>query len=472
MRCLALAQAWQDVGGKAVFAMSVRAPALEHRLAVEGIEVVRLNTVCGSDDDAVQTSALASEREASFVVADGYHFGAHYQRRIKSEGLQLTLLDDYGHAEHYFADFVVNQNLGAHAELYQNREPYTRLLVGIQYVLLRQQFLNYRDWLRPIPDVAHNVLVTLGGGDPNNVTSNVIKALATMDVKVKVVVGSSNPHGANLKSEIGQLRNQPELITNASNMPDLMAWADIAISAGGSTCWELAFIGLPSLVLILADNQRPVAEALNSVAAACKTTLEDVANDLDALLIDSDRRRSMNRRGRELVDGGGAQRLVSQMSDVSLHLRRAREDDSKLLWEWANEPEVRLLSFSTGSVSWASHVKWFERKLNDPHCRIFIGEDVGDTPCGQVRFDWNEAGAAEVDVSLDKRKRGSGMGTKLLDAAAKKIFQESPVRMIHAYVKLENAKSLRAFEKAGFKKLGLDAVRGHRAVHFIRDRNE
>jgi len=469
MRCLALAQAWQDTGGRTTFAMAMDAPAIEARLKAEGMHVVRLEVDAGGTDDVAHTVDLARKLEAQVVVVDGYHFGADYQRTIKDAALPLLFIDDNGHASHYYADLVLNQNLHADSSLYTNREPYTQLLLGTRYVLLHRQFLKWRGWKREIPDRARKVLITLGGGDPDNVTGKVLKALASLDAEIKVAVGGSNSHVEHLKVDIRQLKNNAELIVDATNMPDLMSWADVAVAAGGTTSWELAFMGLPSLVLVLADNQQAVADALDSAGAASKTTLRRVAAELDALAGNVGKRRAMSQRGRRLVDGSGARRVVMKMAGVPFRLRQAREEDCKMLWQWVNEPEVRSSAFSSEPILWESHAKWFERKLNARNCRIFIGVDEADTPFGQVRFDWNEVGDAEVDVSLVKSKRNVGLGTSLLDEASKKIFQESPVQMIHAYIKVENVKSLHAFERAGFKKIGVDAVHGHHAIHFIRE---
>jgi len=262
MRCLALAQAWQDTGGRVVFLMATEAPAVEARLQSEGMEVIHLPVQPGSRDDAIQTADLARRVGADWVVVDGYHFGADYQRTIRGLGLHLLFIDDHGHADHYSADLVLNQNIHAHEGIYKNREPYTRLLLGTRYVLLRREFLKWRGWKREIPEVARKVLVTMGGSDPDNVTLKVIQALQQVDVdglETIVVVGGGNPHYEELQSSVQESRFPVLLESNVTNMPELMAWADVAVSAGGSTSWELAFMGVPALVLILANNQRSIA---------------------------------------------------------------------------------------------------------------------------------------------------------------------------------------------------------------------
>ncbi len=324
MRCLALAQAWQEQGGKALFAAVDLPPALERRLEAEGMDVVRLDVSPGSDEDAARTMALAQKSRAVWVVVDGYHFGADYQQVLKRAGLWLLFIDDYGHAGHYYADLVLNQNIHADESLYRHREPYTRLLLGTDYVLLRREFWPWRGWRREIPEVARKVLVTLGGGDPDNQTLKVIRALQRVEVaglEAVVVVGGSNPHYAELEDAIRHSPFAIRLVRNVTNMPELMAWADVAISAGGSTCWELAFFGLPNVLLTLADNQRGIAEMLSKVGVGLNLGwYEDVVNGQVAqallrLVNDREQRQRMSRAGRDLIDGQGSERVVSMLNE-------------------------------------------------------------------------------------------------------------------------------------------------------------
>ena len=177
MRCLALAQAWQDVSSDVIFIMATKTPAIEARLKSEGMEVVYIPVQIGSVEDARETINLTRKFDTDWIVVDGYSFGGDYQKIIKDDGLRLLMIDDYGHAEHYYGDIVLNQNISADEKLYVNREPYTQLLLGVKYTLLRREFWQWRGWKREIPIVARKVLVTLGGSDPDNVTLKVIQAL-------------------------------------------------------------------------------------------------------------------------------------------------------------------------------------------------------------------------------------------------------------------------------------------------------
>jgi len=480
MRCLALAQAWQDTGGHVIFLMAMESPPLEARLRSEGMEVVHLPVQPGSTDDAIQTAALARQVGAGWVVVDGYHFDAGYQRAIKDQGLLLLFVDDIGHAEHYYADLVLNQNIHAHEGLYQSREPYTRLLLGTRYVLLRREFLKWRGWKREIPEVARRVLVTMGGSDPDNVTFKVIRALQQVDVdglEAIVVVGGSNPHYEELQSAVQNSSFPIQLESNVTDMPELMAWADAAVSSGGSTSWELAFLGLPSVVIVLAQSQQPVAERLHEAKIALSLgwhvnlSCDDIGKAITRLLKEKEIRTGMARRGRELVDGDGVTRVLMHLRGERLRLRLVREEDCKKIWEWANDPDVRAVSFLSEPVPWEEHLKWFRSKLNNNDCLFLVCLESEDLPIGQVRFDiMREEKEAVISVSVDRNYRGKGYGSAMIRLASQMLFGLSGVNTIHAYIKQNNEPSIRAFMKAGYRKSGVTMIKGHQAVHLILER--
>ena len=324
MRCLALAQAWQDAGGKAVFAMAESTVAIRERLMAERIEVRGIGGAVGSLADAGGTAEFGRASGADWVVLDGYRFSADYQRRIRESGAKVLWIDDNGHAEHYFADVVVNQNVHARESLYRNREAGCRLLLGPRYAMLRREFFEWREWKREIRARGARVLVTLGGSDPGNATLAVVEALRLAgieDLEGVIVIGGSNPHAESIARAAEGLAGSIRLLRNATNMPELMAWADVAISAAGATCWEMCLMGLPAVVIEVAENQRNIAEQLGRLGIAIhaggahRVSTVGLSEETTKLLLSAERREEMSRKGRELVDGLGAVRVVREMQE-------------------------------------------------------------------------------------------------------------------------------------------------------------
>lgn len=478
MRCLALAQAWQDKGGKIVFISHCKNDALRQRITAEGFDFISLDKPHPDPLDINFTLGMVkklnipdSKRETWFVV-DGYHFDATYQKSIKEAGYKLLWIDDYGHADHYYADLVLNQNISADPSFYNNREPYTQLLLGTRYALLRREFERWQGWQREIPPIARKVLVTLGGGDPDNVTLKIIQALKEADLlglEAQIVIGPANPHLELLKKEIGD-ESRRHLLTNVAEMPDLMAWADVAISASGSTCWELAFMGLPGIILMTAENQRGNAEALDGESIGINLgwpqdlSVERITAQLKHLMMNSEMRSLMSLRGQNLVDGYGGRRLGKIIAGETLKLRPVLSEDSEMVWKWANDHSVRAVSFSEALITWEEHIRWFQERISRPYFYIALNQD--DLPVGQVRFDQKEAETV-ISVMIDDAWRNRGYGVTLIRTACEEIFLNSDVKAIHAYLKPDNEASRMAFIRAGFKETGNNVRHDYPASHFI-----
>jgi len=152
-------------------------------------------------------------------------------------------------------------------------------------------------------------------------------------------------------------------------------------------------------------------------------------------------------------------------------LKRARQEDCRLIWKWANDPDVRAVSFSSKPIPYDTHTEWFKAKLSDSNCLFYIAEEITHGPVGQVRYDMNGT-EATISVSLDRSFRGKGYGSLIIARASEQVFATTCINMIHAYVKKENTGSVKAFIKAGFK-LHDDTIVNHQhAKHILRIKEE
>jgi UDP-2,4-diacetamido-2,4,6-trideoxy-beta-L-altropyranose hydrolase len=339
MRCLSLAQAINNNKNKTVFVTNISSSFLEDRLISEGIEVHYLPENLDQLTDIQETIKIVQKLQKEWVIVDGYHFNGEYQKQLKKAGLKVLFFDDYGHCDYYYADIILNQNLGANKNLYLNRKNYTQLLLGTNYTLLRKEFWQWREWQRGINPVAKKILVTLGGSDPDNFTLKVIKALYSLSIlpnleiddiplireelEVIVIVGGSNPHFQELSSFCQSLDFNITLKRNVTNISELMAWADLAIAAGGSTNWELAFMGLPSIIITIADNQKEIAEKLGQMGLTIslgwheEVTVEMIAEAIAKLKESPEQRYQMSKQGRKLIDGYGSSRVLEKMGLIN-----------------------------------------------------------------------------------------------------------------------------------------------------------
>ena len=322
MRCLALAQAWQDAGGSAIFAMVEPPPSIHARLQGEGIEVIQLPGIAGTLDDSEQTSRCAPKCEANWLVLDGYHFGADYELSLKRAGHRLLSVDDYGQLQHHSADIVLDQNPQVPSHAYTQTEADCKLLLGSKYVLLRREFRHWSEWERVIPNSGCSVLITMGGSDPDNLTGHALQALAAAqidDLEVTVVIGGSNPHSNPLEVVEPEMRSRVRLLTDAKEMAQIMCASDVAIIAAGGTLWESLFMQCAVLSYARNPVQRAIVENLQDEGAAVSlggglnADKAHTSQLLRELVRSYEQRSKLSKKGRELIDGLGAQRVVGVM---------------------------------------------------------------------------------------------------------------------------------------------------------------
>lgn len=461
MRCFALAQGLQDSGYDVHFAVSECPEALVKKIKAEKLSVLKIKSKAGSQKDAGETAKLAEKKKCAWVITDGYIFSDEYQGIIKDNGFRLLFIDDYGHCRKYCADIILNQNLYAGTHFYPETAPFTRILLGTQYALLRKEFSPYMHWRRQVSEKASKMLVTLGGSDPDNTTLKIIRAVknSRLGLQVKIVAGGANPHIKSLEKEISKSQDL-QILKNVSDMPKLMAWADIVITGGGSTCWETCFMGLPNIITYCADNQKPIASSLEATGAAINLghninlTEKKLVSTLKNIVGDAETRSRMSEKGRLLVDGMGAERIIYSMG--GLFLRKAEKKDCRFIWELSNSKIVREVSFSKNQIPWEHHKEWYEKMLKDKNCFFCVAETVDGKRAGQVRLRINRKDAV-ISTSLALEFRGKGHGNILIYEASHTLMANSKVKKVHAYIRPENKGSMKSFEKAGFRQVELDS---------------
>ncbi len=482
MRCLALAESWHRRGGPVTLLSSRLNPALRQQTEVLGIGFAEIPIPHPNTSD-LHSSCSALEKashdssELPWVVLDGYHFDTAYQSLLRSAGCRLMVIDDTAHLPRYDADIILNHGLTAQ-QLAYNCAPDTLLLLGTRFALLRPEFQRWHGVVRHCPDVARKVIVTLGGSDANNTTLKIIEALeqiSTPDLEVRVIVGPLSPHLAELQQSIASLSSRFCLETGVTDTAPLMAWAELAVAAGGTTSWELAFMKVPALIFILAENQAAAAKALEAFGAArClgrpgDLNPEEIANAISDLAHDKEARQRMNQCGEVLVDGRGVQRVLEVMrygvNDGALRLRTACQEDALLLWHWANNPETRSKSFVSEPISWVAYEAWYGEKMASPDTRLWVLE-CRHVPVGEVRYDRTDVDTAQVNFSVASAYRGKGLGSQLLRLSADLAGRELGVRAVEGVSPAQNVASNRALLRAGFRVIEEKSIAGHPSFVF------
>ncbi len=435
-RSQALCEAWVRAGGRAVIATDRLLPLWQGRADRAGVE-----TVLVPDANLFPVETLGSP---DWLVLDGYGFGIAAQELGRQQAKRVAVIDDYGILDCHFADLVIDQNAGSSNANYPNTLPTTRLLLGPSHALLRNEFHQARiarELGEPSGPAGQTTLLVSLGGEPTSVLARQYSTLI-----------------ANVPSPW-----QVSGLTMVDDVPATMLAAHAALSAAGTTVWELACLGRPMALVAVAPNQEPVARAMQNLGAAMvldpPPRLDSGANvaRLRSLLLDADVRATLSTRASELVDGQGAARVTAALRAAMLEVRPVQPDEGELLLAWANDPAVRAASWSTAPIPRADHLRWLERRHADPRTIPYLALTSG-TAIGQIRFDVTTE--AEIGFSVAEEYRGHGFGPALLIAGVQQFRHDhDPDRLlaITAWVKAGNPASAQAFLIAGFRETTANA---------------
>lgn len=323
MRMMALAQALVKSGWQVRLHYHTCPPKLISQFEQTGATTHQLTLHQNNGETLKQ---IAEDLNAQLIVVDGYQFDDSYMDKLKGSEATVMMMDDYQHCQQYHADIIVNQNIGAQDYHYICSNPDTRLLLGTDYVLLREEFIKAQTWSKA-QDQQLQILITLGGADSDNISAKLLTAtkLALDQLckttnkiyRVILVAGTANPNKASLIEQIERQKSKHtnfEILTDVSDMATLIASSSLVISAGGGTVWEAACLARANMVVILADNQRGISKfadlgAIYNLGLAKDIEPSNVAGQI-VDFVQSSQFLSMPKIAQTLVDGQGASRIV------------------------------------------------------------------------------------------------------------------------------------------------------------------
>lgn len=432
---------------------------------------------CDWRSDADATREVVQPIQPDWLIVDHYALAREWEEALQGCYRKLMVIDDLADRAHT-ADIVVDQTLGRHPDDYAEQVQATTVrLTGSRYALLRPEFAQWRAAAltrRTGQCTPHHLLINLGGVDA---ASNMPRILAVAadywagPIKagpITVVMGAASPALA----EVRQIIHDTHGITleiGTTDMAGLLSKADLAIGAAGTSAWERCALGLPTLMLTCADNQRQIAEALHDAGAAIKLgdahqlKAADLHRALDAI-VEPETYQRMCWNAANVCDGYGTLRVRMAMAAPDfektvanqLALRPAAHWDAEYLFYLQTRPGVRDWSVNPQAPSWQEHQTWCRQRLNASESGLYIVYNAVDA-VGMVRFDrlddTSTRGAAErisskeISLIVDPGHAGQGWGAQAVKIA---IGLQSASRVM-ARIHPRNKPSQRVFEKAGFR---------------------
>ena len=279
--------------------------------------------------DAQETAAILAGQQPDWLVVDHYALDQRWEEALAPHYRRLLVIDDLADRPHD-CDLLLDQNLGRSPQHYATLVPeHCTVLAGPRYALLRPEFARLRQCSlqrraqRPI----ERLLITMGGVDAGNATGRVLEALAACtlpsDCRITVVMGAAAPWLDQVRSLAKRLAVPTEVAVDVDDMAQRMADADLAIGAAGGTAWERCCLGLPTLVVVLAQNQWPGARALQQAGAAVLLgEASEIAHGLPPLMrdvLDLQRLAGISAAASAVADGLGAERVMQSMGVAHGH---------------------------------------------------------------------------------------------------------------------------------------------------------
>ncbi len=457
MRCLALAEAWQDAGGTASFLSAELPDALQSRIRAHGMGFARIDAIPGSLEDAILSAGQGQRLNAGWMVVDGDRFRGEFLKHIQSTGIRVLLIDDFADRESFPADLIVNADVGVDAKPYRRRGSDAQVLAGPGYVLLRREFRVPR---QRRPGVKGNrFLVTLGGSDPDELTPRIATALAgCAELQLTVVAGAAYSDAAAL-----QRLSAPNIrvVVDSQNIADLMSESDMAVIAAGGTLWELLSMGCAVLSYARNTVQKSVVESLAKDGVVVDLG-ETVHFDPSRLVFEVRRlaaspalRQQMATRGRALVDGLGAGRVVEAMLQLTVGMVPVIESDREEFLRMAVRHFSELNPAFVPKTDWTQ--RYFPSILSNPNYFLrwimFEGERAGFILFGieDHRFLPRKTGAIhELYVLPELRRRGMAKACAI--QAIRELWTHSPSKIQLEVVEGRTA-AVALWESLGFHKV-------------------
>ena len=322
MRCLSIAERLRRMGEQVCFLTADESAAA--LLRVRGYEVRVLHTDYSHMEEETQSLLEALEElTPRTVLIDSYFVTEKYLEELRRH-VRTAYMDDM-YAFSYPVDLLVNYNLYGTEFGYREDASLkgTKLLLGPDYVPVREEFTNvaYR-----VKEQAERVLITTGGSDTYNIAGQLLEEFFRQgsELDFEVVSGAMNPHLSDLKRLAEQHRNLT-VHSNVQNMSELMRKCDVAVSAGGSTMYELSAVGVPTLCFSFADNQQRLAESfgekklavyMGNYLADGRQLIRNICAETVRLAENFEERAGLSGRARGLVDGLGAERIADELRSL------------------------------------------------------------------------------------------------------------------------------------------------------------
>ena len=409
--------------------------------------------------DFTETAHILSQNQPDWLIIDHYEIDHEWETEVRSKfpDLKIMVIDDLVNRKHD-CDILLDQTYGRTPREYSDLVPKSSgFCLGTDFALLRAEFSKLREQARQDTkqdkDSCH-ILVTLGGGDTGHalkIIGGAFKELAKDHLfSATVITGNT---AKELLSEFDMPTHDIECRDFSDDLAGEMMKSDIVIGAGGGTSWERCCLGLPTVVLTMADNQIEIARILHekNAAISVNTVIDEITIAVNSLISDPSLRSVMSQNAAELCDGRGVVRVIRNILLSSFKIEIATLDDAQFIYDARYADGAAQYYRSNSIPEFEGHVAWLKNALADDD-RLLVCVSMGGEKIAHIRLDKNPGmqDRGEIGICLDKNWRGRGIGRAILDAG-NEYFAALGIFKIDAEVHENNNASAQVFEQAGYE---------------------
>ena len=481
MRCLVLAKILKENNSNVEFICRQHQGHLVNKIRLNGFNVYELDSLekvpvnnalpyshmlgTTQNQDANDCIRLLKNKKIDWLIVDHYAIDEEWQIKLNPYYKKLMVIDDLANRNHR-CDILLDQTFGRELEDYSGLTPkYCNLLLGSKYALLRTEFFEWRDYSlkRRINPKFNQLLVNMGGFDASNVTGRIVRELQTCtlpnEITITIVMSAKSPHLKDVLIAVDELPYKSEILLDVDNMAEIMANADIAIGASGSSSLERCCMGLPSIQIVIASNQIFLAQML---ATYNIVKLLTEFNEIGCFLEDTAKwMKRASDLASNICDGKGGYKVFNTLSDYKIVLDKFGEvelcnyinlnnNDKIFVLSMRNHPQIKKWMHNQEDISEKKHIAFIKNLENDVKKRYFLVK-YKDNIIGSINF-------SEIDINnsvifgiyTNPFIQFKGAGLILESTASHYAFINLGVIKIQLQVLVSNARAINFYNKCGF----------------------